>query len=149
MLFKFLSTLPFKVLGTVDFEKVRMNIGKVVHFEIPADNLGRAKKFYGTVFGWSLNEFPEMEYTIAITVESEQNGMPNEPGAINGGMLQRQDPVKTPIITISVDNVDQAASTIEKHGGKMIRPKMAVGDMGFAAYFKDTEGNLVGLWQNA
>ncbi len=71
-----------------------MSMGKVVHFEIPADDLARAKKFYSTVFGWTLNEFPEMEYTIAKTVESDQNGMPKEPGAINGGMLQRQDPVK-------------------------------------------------------
>jgi hypothetical protein len=126
-----------------------MIMGKVVHFEIPADNLARAKKFYSTVFGWTLNEFPEMEYTIVRTVESDENGMPKELGAINGGMLQRQDPVKAPIITISVDNMDQAAATIEKNGGKIIRPKMPVGDMGFAAYFKDTEGNVVGLWQNA
>lgn len=126
-----------------------MNMGKVVHFEIPADDLARAKKFYGTVFGWTLNDFPEMEYTIARTVESDQNGMPKEAGAINGGMLQRQDPVKSPVITIDVDNMDQAAATIEKNGGKIIRPKMPVGDMGFAAYFKDTEGNVVGLWQNA
>ena len=126
-----------------------MVMGKVVHFEIPADNLARAKKFYSTVFGWILNEFPEMEYTIVRTVESDENGMPKEPGAINGGMLQRQDPVKAPIITISVDNMDQAAATIEKNGGKIIRPKMPVGDMGFAAYFKDTEGNVIGLWQNA
>ena len=123
-------------------------MGKVVHFEIPADNLARAKKFYSTVFGWNLTDFPEMEYTMARTTDSDQNGMPKEPGAINGGMLQRQDPVKTPVITISVDNMDQAAATIEKNGGKMIRPKMAVGDMGFAAYFKDTEGNVVGLWQS-
>jgi predicted enzyme related to lactoylglutathione lyase len=126
-----------------------MNMGKVVHFEIPADNLARAKKFYSTVFGWTLNDFPDLEYTIAKTAESDQNGMPKEPGAINGGMLQRQDPVKSPVITISVENMDQAAATIEKNGGKMIRAKMAVGDMGFAAYFKDTEGNVVGLWQNA
>jgi predicted enzyme related to lactoylglutathione lyase len=126
-----------------------MNMGKVVHFEIPADDLARAKKFYGTVFGWTLNDFPEMEYTIARTVESDQNGIPKEAGAINGGMLQRQDPVKSPVITIDVDNMDQAAATIEKNGGKIIRPKMPVGDMGFAAYFKDTEGNVVGLWQNA
>jgi predicted enzyme related to lactoylglutathione lyase len=71
-----------------------MNMGKVVHFEIPADNLARAKKFYSTVFGWNLNEIPEMEYTMVRTAESDENGMPKEPGAINGGMLQRQDPSK-------------------------------------------------------
>jgi predicted enzyme related to lactoylglutathione lyase len=38
-----------------------MIMGKVVHFEIPADNLQRAKKFYSTVFGWTMNDYPEME----------------------------------------------------------------------------------------
>ena len=122
---------------------------KIVHFEIPADNLARAKKFYSTVFGWKMNEMPEMDYVLVHTVESDENGMPKEPGAINGGMLKREDPVKSPVVTISVKSIDEAAKTIEKNGGKIIRPKMPVGDMGFAAYFKDTEGNAVGLWQNA
>jgi len=124
-------------------------MGKVVHFEIPADNLARAKKFYSTVFGWKMNEFPEMQYTMVQTTENDEKGMPKEPGAINGGMLARQDPVKAPVVTISVDNMDQATATIEKNGGKIIRGKEPVGDMGFAAYFRDTEGNVVGLWQNA
>ena len=121
---------------------------KVVHFEIPADNLARAKRFYNTVFSWKMSEIPEMEYVMAGTVESDENGMPKETGAINGGMLERQDPVKSPVITINVKSIDQAAATIEKNGGKIVRPKMPVGDMGFAAYFKDTEGNVIGLWQN-
>ena len=122
---------------------------KVVHFEIPADDLTRAKKFYNTVFGWNMNEMPDMEYVMVGTVESNENGMPKEPGAINGGMLERQDPVKSIVVTINVKNIDQAAATIEKNGGKIVRAKMPVGDMGFAAYFKDSEGNVVGLWQNA
>jgi len=122
---------------------------RVVHFEIPADNLARAKKFYNTVFGWNMNEMPEMEYVMVGTTESNENGMPKEPGAINGGMLERQDPVKSTVVTINVKNIDQAAAMIEKNGGKIVRPKMPVGDMGFAAYFKDSEGNVVGLWQNA
>jgi predicted enzyme related to lactoylglutathione lyase len=92
---------------------------------------------------------PEFEYTMVGTVESDQNGMPKEPGAINGGMCKREDPVRSPVITISVDSIDQTAKTIEKNGGKMVRAKMPVGDMGFTAYFKDSEGNVVGLWQNA
>jgi predicted enzyme related to lactoylglutathione lyase len=126
-----------------------MDMDKVVHFEIPADNLARAKKFYNTVFGWNMNEMPQMEYVLVGTVEVDEKGMPKEPGAINGGMLERQDPVKSPVITISVKSIDQAATTIEKNGGKVIRAKMPVGDMGFAAYFKDPEGNVIGLWQNA
>lgn len=127
-----------------------MDLDKVVHFEIPADNLARATKFYSTVFGWKMNEMPEMSYVMVGTTESdEKTGMPKEPGAINGGMLKREDPVKSTVVTISVKSIDQAAATIEKNGGKMIRAKMPVGDMGFAAYFKDSEGNVVGLWQNA
>ena len=32
----------------------------IVWFEIPADNLERAKKFYGGLFGWKINPFPGM-----------------------------------------------------------------------------------------
>jgi len=122
---------------------------KVVHFEIPADNLARAKKFYSTVFGWNMMDMPEMEYVMVGTAPSDENGMPKEPGSINGGMLERQDPVKVPVVTIMVQNIDQAAAMIEKNVGKMVRAKMAIGDMGFAAYFKDSEGNVVGLFQRA
>jgi predicted enzyme related to lactoylglutathione lyase len=64
-------------------------------------------------------------------------------------MLARQDPVKTPVITIGVDDMDEATKAIEKNGGKIIQPKMAVSGMGFAAYFRDTEGNVVGLFEPA
>jgi predicted enzyme related to lactoylglutathione lyase len=64
-------------------------------------------------------------------------------------MLKRQDSVKVPVITISVRNTDVALVQVEKNGGKIVSTKMPVGDMGFAAYFKDSEGNVIGLWQNA
>ena len=123
---------------------------KVIFFEIPADNLARARAFYSTVFDWKMNEIPQMHYTQVGTVEADSlgvRGKPKEPGAINGGMLQRHDSVKYPVIYISVKNIDEAAATIEKNGGKIIQPRTPVGNFGFAAYFKDTEGNVVGLWQ--
>ena len=88
-----------------------------------------------------------MNYYV-ITTEVDEKNMAKEPGAINGGMLKRQDPVKSPVITINVSDVDQALKRIEQNGGKTVRGKEAVGDMGYAAYFKDSEGNVVGLWQN-
>jgi len=75
--------------------------------------------------------------------------MPTEPGAINGGMTKRQDPVKNTVITIDVSEIDSSLKSIEKLGGKVVQKKQPVADMGFTAYFKDTEGNVVGLWQNA
>lgn len=122
---------------------------KVVHFEIPTDDLTRAQRFYSKVFGWKMNPMPEMGYVIVGTTESDENGMPKETGAINGGMLKRKDPVRVPVITIGVRNIDVALVQVEKNGGKIVSTKMPVGDMGFAAYFKDSEGNVIGLWQNA
>ena len=119
----------------------------VVHFEIPVDNLGRAQKFYKETFGWLINAIPEMGYTILGTAPADENGRPTQPGTINGGMLEREDPVKHTVITINVASIDDAEKRIQKNGGKMIRKKMPVGDMGFAAYFQDSEGNVVGLWE--
>ena len=74
--------------------------------------------------------------------------MPVEPGSINGGMLKRERPVTAPIITIAVEDMETAMKNIKKMGGEVVRGKMQVGDMGYAAYFKDTEGNIIGLWQS-
>ena len=123
--------------------------GKVVHFEIPADDIDRARKFYKDTFGWRIEPMPEMNYTILGTVEAGKNGMPKEPGAINGGMMKRQKPFNAPVITIAVEEIDTALETVEKLGGKVVHKKEPVGDMGFTAYFRDPEGNLMGLWQVA
>jgi hypothetical protein len=48
---------------------------------------------------------------------------------------------------MDVDDIDETLAKIEVLGGKTARPKQAVGDMGFTAYFTDSEGNLMGLWQ--
>lgn len=123
--------------------------GQVVHFEIPADDVERAQAFYRNAFGWTINSVPEMHYTLVTTTAVDDNGRPTEPGAINGGMMAREGPINAPVITIGVDDVDQALSRIEELGGKTVRGKLDVAGMGFAAYFSDTEGNVVGLWQNA
>jgi predicted enzyme related to lactoylglutathione lyase len=62
-------------------------------------------------------------------------------------MGERGGPLKHPVVTLLVDDIDAAAKLIAKNGGKMIRKKEAIGPMGFVAYFKDTEGNVVGLFQ--
>lgn len=75
--------------------------------------------------------------------------MPTVPGAINGGMFRRQGPVVSPVVTVAVDDIDEALGRIESLGGSTVSPRQKVGSMGWSAYFKDTEGNIVGLWQNA
>ncbi len=120
---------------------------KVVHFEIPADDVERAQKFYKSVFGWNMENFPDMEYIIVRTTEVDENRMPIESGAINGGMMKREEPITSPVITIAVENIDDAMKKVKRMGGEVVREKMEVGDMGLAAYVRDTEGNIIGLWQ--
>lgn len=121
----------------------------VVHFELPADDPARAYDFYRDTFGWRVDAMPDMGYAMLGTGPVDENQLPTEPGRINGGMAKRQEPITAPMITIGVDDIDASLGDVEKHGGKTVRGKMAVGEMGFAAYFADTEGNVVGLWQNA
>jgi predicted enzyme related to lactoylglutathione lyase len=122
---------------------------RVVHFEVPFDDADRARSFYRDVFEWQIQPMPEMDYTIVSTGPTSDQGMPTEAGYIGGGMVQRQDPVTRPVITLQVDDIDATVVAIEKHGGAAVGEKIPVGDMGFAAYFTDSEGNLMGLWQNA
>ncbi len=121
----------------------------VIHFEIPLDDTGRGQTFYQEVFGWDVRVMPDFQYALATTSPVDDNGTPTQPGAINGGLLRRQRPVTTPVITIGVADIDATLATIESLGGSTVRGKEPVADMGFAAYFTDSEGNLLGLWQNA
>jgi hypothetical protein len=125
---------------------------KVVHFEIPVDDEARAKDFYGSVFEWDLNTMDMgggQSYTIATTVPIDEKQMPTEPGAINGGIMKRAPHTPSPVITIQVDAIDDALKRIEAAGGSTVTPRTAIPDMGAFAYFKDSEGNVMGLWETA
>ena len=120
----------------------------VVHFEIPTDDKERANTFYQSAFGWNLVPMQGMDYTSAITTPSdEQTGLPNARGAINGALFPRTENLRTPVITIDVEDLDAALAQVESAGGSVAQAKDAVPGMGYFAYFKDTEGNLLGLWQ--
>ena len=123
--------------------------GRVVHFEIPFDDAERARGFYGDVFGWQMMPMPEMSYTIAMTGPSDPQTGPTEPGFINGGLFERteQFPGKAPNLVIDVESIEDALKKVTEAGGSVASERMAVGEMGFAAYFTDTEGNLIGLWE--
>jgi uncharacterized protein len=123
--------------------------GRIVHFEIPYDDGERAHAFYEKAFGWKLDRMPEMSYTMVSTGPSGDQG-PTEPGFINGGMFDRSDNgAPGAVVVIDVDDIDAALATVTELGGESLVGRTPVGEMGWSAYFKDTEGNLVGLWQTA
>jgi len=124
-------------------------MNKVVHFEIPFDDTERVKNFYKEVFGWELQDMPEMDYIIARTAATDDNFMIKEPGAINGGMYKRNEGVsKNPVIVIDVESIDDHVKKIESMGGRVVREKVKVGgEHGFYAQVSDTEGNVIGIFE--
>lgn len=89
-----------------------------------------------------------MDYTIVRTVDVDEQQMPQEPGAINGGMMKRSSDTPSPVITINVDSIDDSLKKVDAGGGSVVRPRQPIPGMGAFAYFKDTEGNVMGLWEN-
>jgi uncharacterized protein len=122
---------------------------KVVHFEIPTDDLERAKTFYGSVFGWDLQTMEDMDsYTIAMTTPvDKKTQMPNEPGAINGGLMKRSTDTPAPVITVGVSSVEDALKQVEAAGGSVVTPRTPIPNMGAFGYFRDTEGNVLGVYE--
>ncbi len=114
---------------------------RVVHFEINADDVERAVKFYSEVFGWNIQKWEgPINYWLVITGEDA------EPG-INGGLMKREDPAATTVNTIDVPSVDEFAAKITAGGGKVVRPKTAIPGVGYFAYCQDTEGNAFGIME--
>ncbi len=125
---------------------------KVVHFEIPADDLPRAKAFYEKVFDWKIEKYPmpdpDVPYYGIHTVEVDDKQMPTASGAINGGMMKKEETAPYPIVVMSVESLEDSLKKAKSNGGTVIMPPMKVMDMGLYARIKDTEGNIVGVWQD-
>ena len=122
---------------------------QVGHFEIPADQPDRARKFYAATFGWAMSDVPGLDYTMVSTGPVDERGMPKEPGCIGGGIGYRSRTLEHPVVTIIVAEIDDAVKRVENNGGTILQRKTALagGTMGWSAYFKDSEGNTVGLYQ--
>lgn len=125
---------------------------RIVHFEIYADDLDRAKKFYSDVFGWEYTDWSGVTGTPYFGVMTAPQGS-TEPG-INGGMMKRIGPAPVEgqavtgfVSTIQVENIDETISKIENAGGRVALAKYNLGDMAWQAYYKDTEGNIFGIHQ--
>lgn len=123
-------------------------MNRIVHFEIQADNVERAIKFYTDVFGWQFPKWMDNYWGI-MTAEKDSK----EPG-INGGLLPRPCPAPALgqgtnafVCTLHVDNFDDIAKKIEAAGGKIAMPKFAIMNMAWQGYFLDTEGNTFGVHQ--
>ena len=123
--------------------------GRVVPFEIPYDDADRARAFYSAAFEWQMMPVEEMNYTLVMTGPTSDEG-PSEAGFINGGMRSREQAATSgPGLVVDVERIDATLEKIGGLGGSTVVGKTLVGDMGYAAYFTDPEGNVMGLWETA
>jgi uncharacterized protein len=112
------------------------------HFEIPVDDPDRAERFYTEAFGWTFNRFPGAPsyYGLATTGEESQRG-------IDGALYQRDEMTETSL-TMGVDSIEDSTEKVLAAGGELITGKSPVPGMGYFAQFKDTEGNVIGIFEN-
>jgi len=125
-------------------------VDRVCHFEVPYEDKTRATKFYGDVFGWQCQDAPtEQPYTFCITTEINEQMHPKEAGGINGGMYQRGDEggSKSPVLVIEVDSAEQRVKDVQAAGGSHVMGPHEIPGMGIYAQVKDSEENIIGLWQ--
>lgn len=125
-------------------------MARVVHFEIQADDVERAKAFYGAAFDW---DFQDWSGATSSTYWGIKTGSDDEPG-INGGLLQRPAAAPAPqqgtnafVCTMTVADYDETERRILDAGGQVAVPKMALTGMAWQGYYLDTEGNTFGIHQ--
>ena len=118
------------------------NVNPVNWFDIYVSNLERAKKFYETVFNIQLVDFPN-EW-------GKQSGFPwnNEGPNISGALVEKEDMVangNNTIVYFATEDCITEEARVKEAGGKIIKPKMSIGEFGFVSIVTDTEGNTIGL----
>ncbi len=127
----------------------------VVHFEMPAEDLGRMRMFYEKAFGWKTKQMDDDmgNYVVVNTGETDEKGMLTKTNRINGGFYEKtSDPLSNhPSVVIAVDDLEKAIKKVKEAGGKVIGGMKKDGtpddipNIGLYISIIDTEGNRVGM----
>lgn len=110
-------------------------MAKVEHFEIPADDISRAQSFYATVFGFRYEPW------------GEEMGMLMHPAdeGINGDIHLRG-ATPHPTVVFTVDRIEDTTALVIANGGQLLGEIQPLGEGARWAYVKDSEGNIIGLY---
>ena len=121
----------------------------IVHFEIPADDVEKLRKFYSELFGWKItyNPMGSIDYWLIETVSTDDKGEPIRPG-VNGGMYKRETPNEVPVNYIEIEDIDESISKLEALGGTIVQGKQEVPGVGHVAVGRDPEGNAIAMIQS-
>lgn len=109
----------------------------IVHIEFSAKDLEEAGKFYSDLFGWNIQQMPEMNYAMFETGEGVAGGL---------NPVQENNPAGTVAVYVGTDDIEATLKRIEELGGKVIMPKTEIPNTGWFAFFLDPTGNQIGLF---
>jgi len=112
-----------------------------VHIELGTDDVGKAKKFYKSLFGWKITDVPDMSYTL-IDVGKEGAG---------GGMMKKQSPEQPTMWLpyVQVDSVKKTVAKAKKAGANAMVEYMPIGEMGAIGVLVDPTGAAFGVWEKS
>ncbi len=117
---------------------------RIIHFEVAADDPKKLSEFYSKVFNWKFNKWEgNMDYWLVATGSDKDMG-------INGGFMKKPGPAgagQNVVNTLEVPSVEDFIEKVKKNGGKVLTEKMPVSGMGYAAYCKDPQGNVFGIFK--
>jgi len=127
-----------------------MKKNAVAHFEIYADDADKLGQFYTSLFDWTIERVPGMDYRLIKTVETDAKGTPAHGGGINGGILKRPAGYegRAWVNYVNVESVEAATDRAQELGAKLMKGKSAVPGMGWFAMFTDPQGNPFAVWQS-
>jgi len=114
----------------------------LTHFEIPVNDVDKAKEFYSNLFDWEFNYMEEMKY-LMFNTQSEDGKT-----KLSGGIFKKPNESFKVTNYFSVKNLTESAKKVEELGGKIVVPKTPVPGMGWFVHFTDMDGNLLALWEN-
>jgi predicted enzyme related to lactoylglutathione lyase len=129
-------------------EKMSENTNALNWFEICVSDLARAQKFYETIFGIKMTNMEMGPMKMAMFPTADDSGK------VGGGLAQsdmHKPSTEGTVVYLNANPSIQAVQDrIEAAGGKIIMPKMLISEqIGYMAFFIDTEGNRVALHAGA
>ena len=109
----------------------------ICYVQIPAPDIKKAGKFYTKVFGWK------------ITAKFNPTYWQFDDGHLGGGFDADMKPAKTGVILVlKVADMAKSLAAINRAGGRITKERTPIygGKMGYYAYFRDPNGNQLGIW---
>lgn len=118
-------------------------MARVVHFEVSSPHSAVSRKFYENVFGWKFTQWGggEMEYWLIST------GPEDVPG-IDGGFGGAANDMQSTVVTVEVEDLDEALKQVAANGGQVVMPKDEIPGVGWISYVREPGGTVLGMIQN-